>query len=89
MEQDQPQVVGVDLVGQEVWELLEVQVVAVEEVLLILVVVEQEVEEDLGLVEVGEEALLVTGEEEVEERELGEVVVQEQQEQQELQELQV
>ena len=89
MEQDQPQVVGVDLEGQEVWELLEVQVVAVEVVLLILVVVEQEVEEDLGLVEVGEEALLVTGEEEGEERELGEVVVQEQQELQELQELQV
>ena len=80
MEQDQPQVVGVDLVGQEVWELLEVQVVAVEVVLLILVVVEQEVEEDLGLEEEGEEAFLVTVEEEVEERELGEVVVQEQQE---------
>ena len=85
MEQDQPQVVGVDLEGQEVWELLEVRVVAVEVVLLILVVVEQEVEEDLGLVEEGEEAFLVTGEEEVEERELGEVVVQEQQELQELQ----
>ena len=85
MEQDQPQVVGVDLVGQEVWELLEVRVVAVEVVLLILVVVEQEVEEDLGLVEEGEEALLVTGEEEGEEQELGEVVVQEQQGLQELQ----